>query len=426
MKGIAYRNRNEGKLDTNGNARKPNWVYRFEGASVGGKRQFFEKGGFATKREAILAGTKAFQQYNSCGSVFQDTAMSYSDCLDSWLEDYVSVRCLPLTKQSYEKRLDLYVRPVLGKYKLTSLRRENIQNLINNMFKEHFSRNSLTNTMALISSSLRYARRQGWIEINPAEDIDLPTSRQCVDNRKNVREVIPRYVMDKILERFPEGHPERIGIMLAYHCGLRLGEAYGLIWDDVDLIWGSIYLQRQVQWDAKNHVYVIVPPKYDSNRRIKMDNEIWEFLKREKKRQEQGRLEAGDKYEQLFIDEHRRLNTDRRGEPIYMVNTRPDGTYIQPRVTQHAAHIIKTELGYSKFDFHSLRHTHATELCEAGVNIKEIQRRLGHSTMEVTSKRYLHATELMEEQSVELMNEMHGCSDNQPRDDRWHGFRIVR
>ena len=84
MKGIAYRNRNAGKLDANGNARKPNWVYRFEGASVGGKRQFFEKGGFATKREAILAGTKAFQQYNSCGSVFLDTAMSYSDCLDSW------------------------------------------------------------------------------------------------------------------------------------------------------------------------------------------------------------------------------------------------------------------------------------------------------------------------------------------------------
>ena len=102
------------------------------------------------------------------------------------------------------------------------------------------------------------------------------------------------------------------------------------------------------------------------------------------------------------------------------------GERIQERVTQHLTHIVKTELGYGKFDFHSLRHTHATELCEAGVNIKEIQRRLGHSTMEVTSKRYLHATELMEEQSVDLMNEMHGCSDKQISDDRWHGFRIVR
>ncbi len=81
---------------------------------------------------------------------------------------------------------------------------------------------------------------------------------------------------------------------------------------------------------------------------------------------------------------------------------------------------------YRKFDFHSLRHTHATELCEAGVNIKEIQRRLGHSTMEVTSKRYLHATELMEDQSVELMNAMHGGSDQLTGDDRWRGLRVAK
>ena len=62
----------------------------------------------------------------------------------------------------------------------------------------------------------------------------------------------------------------------------------------------------------------------------------------------------------------------------------------------------------AKCIFHSLRHTHATELSEAGVNIKEIQRRLGHSTMDVTSKRYLHATKAMEEESVEKMNRMFG------------------
>lgn len=72
----------------------------------------------------------------------------------------------------------------------------------------------------------------------------------------------------------------------------------------------------------------------------------------------------------------------------------------------YSTRVIKHELGYEKFDFHSLRHTHATELSEAGVNIKEIQRRLGHSTMDVTSKRYLHATKAMEDESVENINVM--------------------
>ena len=71
-----------------------------------------------------------------------------------------------------------------------------------------------------------------------------------------------------------------------------------------------------------------------------------------------------------------------------------------------AVRVVKRELGYEKFDFNSLCHTHATELSEAGVNIKEIQRRFGHSTMDVTSMRYLHATKAMEEEYVERMNEM--------------------
>ncbi len=91
-----------------------------------------------------------------------------------------------------------------------------------------------------------------------------------------------------------------------------------------------------------------------------------------------------------------------------MVNTRMDGTYVQSRTMTHPSMIIKAELGYDKFDFHSLRHTHATELSEAGVNLKEIQRRLGHSTMEITSKRYLHATKAMEDESIEKLNVMFG------------------
>ena len=428
MKGVSYRNRNEGKKDAAGKPKKPNWEYRFEGAVIGGKRQFISKSGFATKQDAVTEGTKAFNHYNTCGSLFEETGMSYSDCIDSWLDNYVAVRCVAMTQETYRKQVDLHIRPALGKYQLTSIRRETVQNFINGMFKQQYSRNTLVNLLGMISNSLRYARRQGWIEINPADDIDLPASRQCVRNRKKVREPVPRYILDKIFERFPEGHPEHLPLMLAYHCGLRLGEVFGLSWDDVDLDWGAIYVKQQVQWSKDDHVYKIVPPKYDSRRRVKLDNVMLGLLRREKKRQDVGRLERGAEYKQLFIDDNGWLNTDRRGVPIRMVNTRPDGSYVQERVTQHASHIIKTELGYEKFDFHSLRHTHATELCEAGVNIKEIQRRLGHSTMEVTSKRYLHATDQMEEQSLDLMNQMYGCDPNgdTPNDSAPVRLRLVR
>lgn len=57
-----------------------------------------------------------------------------------------------------------------------------------------------------------------------------------------------------------------------------------------------------------------------------------------------------------------------------------DGSYLQSRTQQHTNHVIHTELGIKSYDYHSLRHTHATIFMEHGVPIKAVQERLGHKT----------------------------------------------
>lgn len=109
------------------------------------------------------------------------------------------------------------------------------------------------------------------------------------------------------------------------------------------------------------------------------------------------------------------MNYDGYGAMIWMVNTYEDGRFVPPGITQHSNHVIHQELGLTNFDFHSLRHTHATELSEAGVNLKEIQRRLGHKSLEITNRRYIHATDVMEEQSIDIMNEMYKNKAVPPR-----------
>lgn len=411
MGAVSYRNRNKGKTDTNGKAKKANWEYRFFGAVINGTPLRFEKCGFRTKEEAIKAGTQAFNEYMNGGSVFIASNMSYSDCLSSWMENYVAIRCNITTQEGYETRIKLYIEPALGKYRLTALKRDSVQTFINSMFFNRFSRNTLTSLLGIITSSLRYAKRQGWLQYSPADDIDLPGTRECSDLRHKTRDAIPRVVMARIFERFPEGHPAHLPMMLAYHCGLRLGEVFGLTWDDVDLDEGMIIIQRQAQRYDRAKCWKLVPPKYNSIRRVRMDDVILALMHSEKARQEAGRVKYADKYQQLFIDESSYLNTERRGTPIQMVNTREDGSYVQSRITQHASMVVRHELDYTNFDFHSLRHTHATELCEAGVNLKEIQRRLGHKTLEVTNRRYIHATELMETQSMEIMNRMYTAKE---------------
>ncbi len=57
------------------------------------------------------------------------------------------------------------------------------------------------------------------------------------------------------------------------------------------------------------------------------------------------------------------------------------------------------------FDYHSLRHTHATILIESGANIKDVQTRLGHSNIQTTLQTYVHDTEKMASESVDLFEQ---------------------
>ena len=53
------------------------------------------------------------------------------------------------------------------------------------------------------------------------------------------------------------------------------------------------------------------------------------------------------------------------------------------------------------FSCHSLRHTCATRLCEAGTNIKVIQDMLGHADIETTMNIYVEATKDLKRIEVE-------------------------
>lgn len=68
---------------------------------------------------------------------------------------------------------------------------------------------------------------------------------------------------------------------------------------------------------------------------------------------------------------------------------------------QYAARVIHFDLGI-KFNFHSLRHTHATMLIESGVSPKAVQNRLGHDRITTTLQTYVHNTEEMEMTAVDV------------------------
>lgn len=384
------------------------WQYRFEGAKIDGKRKRFTKGGFATKKEALEAGNKALTEYNNSGLAFVPSEMSFSDYLDFWLKEYCKVNLKDTTTEGYEKRIRNHIKPALGTYKLCSLNPAVLQELLNEKFNAGYGKNSLTALKTILSSCFNYAVEPlGFIRKNPMKSVKLPSPRAKPETptRKKEREAVSVEAWNAIITRFPFGHSCHVPLLLAYRCGLRLGEAFALdLLKDIDLEKKTLTVNSQIQnidgfWEFTN-------PKYDSFRTILLDDYMVSVLKRVKAMQERAKVYYGEFYIHLYKNEKNQLvNEWSEGcEEVHMLNVREDGSYIQPRVMQHCGRVVHYELGFKKYDYHSLRHTHATRLIEKGAPIKDVQHRLGHKSVQVTLDIYSHVTQKMQIQTVDILN----------------------
>lgn len=417
------------------------WQYRFEIGSVNGNRQWESKSGFATKREALEAGKKAQQMYDSTGRVLRQTEMTYSDLLDHWVEQEVSQTCKPNTVDNYCKKINLYIKPELGRYRIKSITKQNIKDFLLKLYNDGFSPNTISVCRGIITKSFTYAVDSDFIAVSPADHIRI--SRQSglpprVPTRTAPHVYIPADRMEEIFERFPEGTSCHLPMMIGYHCGLRLGEVFGLTWEDIDLENRTLSVNRQVQWisgssdtdDSDSGYWYFSEPKYRSYRTIDIDEALTELLAREKAKYEAERLNTEDYVtyytEQPLIHtgikpEHPQAfnkisrsgskdsgSKDNSNEEIHLIHVRNNGTFISPRTLKHTSSVIHHQLNFPEFDFHSLRHTHATMLLEHGAPLVYIQRRLGHTNVKVTTDIYTnHLTADMRSQGNSILNDIY-------------------
>lgn len=394
------------------------WEYEFDAAKVAGKRNRISKSGYKTKAEAVAAGAAAMAEYNSSGIKFIPSEMSYADFLDYWIESYCLITLKKTTLDNYKKRIKSHIKPSLGAYKLTSLTTAGLQKFINSKIDAQYSLNTLSVLRGILTGSLQYAVRQNMLKSNPAREIRIPTERstESLQLRSAPHRYLPPDVIEKIFERFPEKHPSHIPLMLGYRCGLRLGEAFAITWDCVDLEKGQIYINKQVQWNPAEQWWFFTNPKFNSFRTIDLDNSLLELLRRERKRQDKDRAYYEDMYTVYYENDVRGLVTSPDqasfATPIELMLVRQDGSYIQARTMQHASSVIHYELGVKDFTFHSLRHTHATMLAEAGMPQKYTQQRLGHKDISVTLKYYTHLTDKMSEIGGKILESMFADNDD--------------
>ena len=411
MAKINIRDRNKNNPD-----KKPNWEYRFEAAKVDGKRKHISKSGFRTKKEALEAGTKALAEYNNAGLHFEPTEISVADYLDYWFEQYVKVNLKYNTQENYRRLIDGHLKPRFGTYKLKALSASVLQEYANELKGNGFSKSHVVGILSTFSGALDYAIEPlQYIKENPMRFVRIP----AIEKEPRRRIILDLEDWQTIINRFPFGSRFHIPLMIGFYTGLRIGEVFGLTWDDIDLEKNELKVsaqavKRRVAGEKKQAWYFGTPKTKSSVRSVKFGHTLSEALRMEKERQEANELKYGDFYtiHVIQMEKDEKGNDLKRIVPIQKCVKTPlpiarivcvdeNGEYTSSDSFKYASRVIRHSLKIA-FDFHSLRHTHATILIQNGANIKNVQKRLGHEKIETTLQTYVHNTEVMEEESVEV------------------------
>jgi integrase len=165
--------------------------------------------------------------------------------------------------------------------------------------------------------------------------------------------------------------------------GLRSGEALALKWEDVrpkgkDIIYSHSTLSRI---DGK--LTVTEPKTKNSKRELFISDDLDAVLKTVKQRQRKEQLKAGSLWEKTGF-----VFTTEVGQPC------------DPRNALRALYAAVRKAKLPKSCLHTLRHSAATMMLDAGVPILTVSRQLGHYSVSITGDIYGHVSE---EASAEAM-----------------------
>lgn len=189
----------------------------------------------------------------------------------------------------------------------------------------------------------------------------------------------------KALEEYFTGTNAETAYLLGCYCGLRINECYGLKWENVDLVHGTITIDRQMQY--QEGVIKLVPLKTRNARRTvymseKLKSYFVELARQRVADAEQ--LKGQREQNQTFIE-------DLDGEKVSsleLVNSLSNGKIQTVNSMKYHSRTIKTELGID-FKFHHLRHTYGTRLAELNTPTHILCNQMGHASGKVTERYYL-------------------------------------
>jgi integrase len=372
------------------------WAIVIDAQDAAGKRKRRWHSFVGTKREAQVECARLIAARQD-GTPVDPSRITVAQYLDRFERDWVALHVSAHSAARYKGALG-HVRRNLCDLQLQKLRPAGVAALYAALSRAGLAARTIGLVHAVLHRALAQAKIWGLVRDNAADVVKPPkASRQETPMLQPVQ-------ASELLERL-HGHPLYMLASLALATGMRRNELLALRWQDVNLDAGRLTVERSLEQTAAHGVRAKSPKTTKGRRTISLPASTVAELRVHWREQQEQRLELG-------------AGKSRPDSPVLATW---DGKFMSPSAFAHAWRCQMRAVGMD-VKLHMLRHTHASMLIAAGVDILTISRRLGHASATITLNVYghlIHGTDIRAAQVIDAALGSRMVAKNVRSSDKW-------
>jgi len=301
---------------------------------------------------------------------------------ERWMTNYAEVNVKVRTVESYRWALKSHLLPVLGRAQLRSLTRDGVRTLIAELIQKGLSRNSVRIVHATLRTILNAAIDDGLIATNPAQRVGKFGDSKA-DKKKNMNPLSADEIntfLAAVNEHFPGYY---LFFMTLVRTGMRLGEARGLQWDDIDFGGGFITIRRTLDGTRSG------TPKSGDERRIDMSGQLAHLLQQLRQMTTEAAMKRG------------------LGKvPEWVFCTAQGKPFDEHNLRRRVFYPALLKAGLRRIRPHDLRHSFASILIQNREPLPYVRDMLGHHSIKITVDTYGHLIPGGNRQAVDALDDV--------------------
>lgn len=311
-----------------------------------------------------------------------------------WVNEYESLYHMPKEYGPYRDRINADI----GNMALSDIRPMHLQRSLNNYSGK--SKSAATKYRMLLKQVFYRAYRNKLIVDDPSIDLMIPDS-----TTKGTHRALEQWEIDLILNHW-QAHNNGLWFILCLCTGLRRSEMIALNWNNIDLD-ERIITVSQAAYRKGNQFYIRDSAKTAAGMRsIPIPNQLYDALLSIPPHLRKGLLCTIDGTPLSENSVRNSLNSFCKaleqitnGETVD-INRQNS---ITEKIRAASPELENTPRKSFLFRYHDLRHTYATGLYDAGIDVKAAQYLLGHSDIRITIDLYTHLSQTRKKKSFSII-----------------------